>query len=146
MQTPPQSATLPIVPRFALAVLLALAVGCASSTGAGAAGPGSAVPDTGDRSYIGDAQLAASSETAYEIVQRLRPEYLRPDPVVRNAVTTHIDPVLVVNGRQTGSVDDLRRMPASSLTRIRYYGPEEAKRRFGMQFTAAALELTYRQR
>jgi hypothetical protein len=76
----------------------------------------------------------------------LRPEYLRADQVVRTASTTHTEPVLVVNGRQAGSAVDLRRMPASSLTRIRYYNLDDAKRRFGMQFNSPVLELTYRQR
>jgi hypothetical protein len=126
-------------------LLLALAAGCTGGQKAVVGSP-EPVADTGDRSYIGDAQLAASSETAYEIVQRLRPEYLRPDQVVRSAVTTRSEPLLVVDGRQAGPVDELRRMPASSLTRIRYYGADQAKRRFGMQFTSAVLELTYRQR
>jgi glutaredoxin len=145
MHTPLRRASSSSVRRVLFVLLLALAPGCAagSKTVVGSPEP---VADTGDRSFIGDAQLAASSETAYEIVQRLRPEYLRADQVVRNASTTRNAPVLVVNGRQVGSVDDLRRTPASSLTRIRYYGLDEAKRRLGMQFSSPVLELTYRQR
>jgi hypothetical protein len=136
------------VARASFAVLLAasLASACASRSGA----PG-AIPDEGgvtqsDRSYIGDAELAASGETAYDIVQRLRPEYLRADPVVRGMATTRSTPALVEHGRQVGGVEDLRRMPASSLMRITYFSVESAKSHFGMQFTTAVLEIAYRPR
>jgi hypothetical protein len=145
MHTPLRSAPPPAALHVLFAVLLALAAGCARGQTTVASSP-EPVADAGDRSYIGDAQLAASSETAYEIIQRTRPEYLRADQVVRTGLTTRSEPVLVANGRQVGSLDDLRRMPASSLTRIKHYGPDEAKRRFGMQFSSAVLELTYRQR
>lgn len=135
----------PAPSRALLALLVALGAACAGGHKP-SVDPAEPVADTGDRSYIGDAQLAASSENGYEIVQRLRPEYLRPNQVIRNSAPVEADPVLVVDGRLIGPATDLRQMPASSLTRIRYYTVEAAKRRFGMQFTSPVLEATYRQR
>jgi hypothetical protein len=126
-------------------VLLLFAAACASTPRAGGT-----APSGGSRNVITESELADSgTESAYDLVQRLRPEFLRSKPSESSMSTGAIaapPPALVVNGQRTGVLEDLRRIPASSLSRLRYYGIEEAKRTFGMQYMGGAIELTYRTR
>src|SRR4051812_1227186 len=56
--------------------LLLLAAASACASGGGSGGPGGSAPN---RAVITDAEFAgAGSETTYEAIQRLRPEWLRP--------------------------------------------------------------------
>ena len=120
-------------------LLLAAGSACASA--------GTATGASSSRSTITESELAAANgETAFEAVQRLRPDFLRlssrytpPGGGVQAAPT-----VLVVDGQVVGDVSDLRRIAASSLSQIRHYSVEETKRKFGMQYSTESLELTYR--
>ena len=139
---------------FSASALVLLAA-CASA-GANAAGsesvamttPGttSTLGEPNDRSAISEEQLASSGESAYEIIQRLHPEFLRTDRTVRNSGTTQAEPAVVQDGRQVGTASDLRRIPAATLNRIRYFSIDQAKRRFGMQYSTPVIEIGYRQR
>ena len=131
--------------RSMITLVAGMTMACASS---GAKTSGSS--PSANRATITDAELAASgTETAYDVIQRLRPEYLRPKPSQKGnfqGVTTAPPPAVIVNGQNSGELADLRRIPAISLSAIHYYTIEEAKRKFGMQYQGGAIELTYRTR
>jgi hypothetical protein len=130
--------------RRPIALLLVVAASACAST---PRADGDA-PSAGNRTVITDGDLSASgSESAYDIVQRLRPEFLRAKPsqsTLGSGAITAPPLALIANGQRVGALEDLRRIPAQSLSRIRYYSVEEAKRTFGMQYTGGAIELTYR--
>jgi hypothetical protein len=127
--------------RRALALLLVTAA-CATSR------PGSAPSTSSNRALVTEADIPLTgTETAYELIQRIRPEFLRVHPAQGAAGANGNaapEPVVMVNGQRVGALGDLRAIPASSLSTIRYYTIEEAKRRFGMQYGGGAIELTYR--
>lgn len=105
---------------------------------------------TSDRSVITQSDLAtAGSESAYDIIQRLRPEYLRVKPAQQGSFNTGMGdappPAVVSRGQRVGELADLRRIPAVSLAEIRYYNIEQAKIKFGMQYPGGVIELTYKQ-
>jgi hypothetical protein len=125
-------------------LLLVVAAACAASA------PGGAVSTSSNRALVTEAEIPTSgTESAYELVQRIRPEFLRVHPAQGSTGANGNlapAPILVVNGQRVGGLEDLKTIPASSLSTIRYYTIEEAKRRFGMQYGGGALELTYRTR
>jgi hypothetical protein len=84
--------------------------------------------------------------SVYDLIQRIRPEYLRARPAqsARGNGVTAPPPAVVVNGQVAGSVSDLRQVSSGLLILVRHYGIEEAKRVFGMQYDGGVIELTYR--
>jgi hypothetical protein len=123
-------------------VMLALSAACASGGASTSSSSGQ------NRSVITQNDLASSgTETAYDVIQRLRPEYLRVKPSQKGYLQGVGDappPTVIVGGQPSGTLDDLRHIPAIGLSRIRYYNIEEAKRAFGMQYEGGAIELTYK--
>lgn len=131
--------------RFVPIILTVLVVACASG---GASSTSS--PRTSDRSLISQEDLAAAgTESAYDIIQRLRPEYLRVKPSQQGYFNSGVGdappPAVVSRGQRVGELADLRRIPAVSLSEIRYYNIEQAKLKYGMQYTGGVIELTYKQ-
>jgi hypothetical protein len=124
---------------------MAVSAACASS----AAGTSGDISPP-NRSVISEVEIPATgTESAYELIQRLRPEYLRPKPTqtYAGARSAEAPPAaVVVGGQRIGDVSDLRQMPASSLSMIRYYNIEEGKRKYGMQYGGGVIEIIYRTR
>lgn len=127
--------------RLMTATLLLVAVGCAHH----------ASPDNSartNRAVITEAEIPATgSESALDMIQRLRPEYLRPKPsqtYSNGSASTAPPPTVFLNGQRLGELADLRQIAAQSLSGVRYYNIEEAKRKFGMQYGGGVIEITYR--
>jgi hypothetical protein len=127
--------------------LFASATACASG---GATAGGSATASS--RYVITEAELPTSgTETAYDAITRLRPEFLRARPAQSynlqpngGASGPAPAPALIVNGQRAGDVSDLRQIAATALKTVRYYSIEQAKRKFGMQYDGGAIEIEYR--
>jgi hypothetical protein len=127
--------------------LFAGATACASS-GASNAGPST----SSSRAVITEAELPTSgTETAFDAIMRLRPEFLRARPAQKYSLQEGAGvsgpaaaPALVVNGQRAGDLTDLRQIAATSLKSVRYYTIEQAKRKFGMQYDGGAIEIEYR--
>ena len=134
-----------IVRRSLTAAVFVLAGACASS---GAANGGTA----SSRFVITEAELPTTgTESAYDAINRLRPEFLRPKPAQSYQLRDSAGvsgpapaPALIVNGQRAGELSDLRQMAATSLRSVRYYTIEQAKRKFGMQYGGGAIEIAYK--
>ncbi|HEX5970317.1 MAG TPA: hypothetical protein VFY85_00210 [Gemmatimonadaceae bacterium] len=134
--------------RRSLAALLVLAAGACASSGASNAEPST----SSSRYVITEAELPASgTETAYDAIQRLRPEFLRTRPAQSYSLQPNGGasgpapaPALVVNGQRAGDLSDLRQIAATALKTVRYYTIEQAKRKFGMQYDGGAIEIEYK--
>ena len=127
--------------------LLALALlGTTLTACARPARPGGASPL--GRSVITEAELTENAGVPlYDLIQRLRPEYLRQRSAQSSfggGVTTP-PPAVVVAGQRMGTAGDLRQVSSGLLILVRHYGVEEAKRIFGMQYDGGVIELTYRE-
>jgi hypothetical protein len=118
----------------------------------GCAGAVASTPSGHSRSVITAEELsAAGTESVYDMISRARPEFLREKPSQKyseklangDQTVTAERPALIVNGQRAGDFGDLRSIPASALSAVRYYTIEEAKRKFGMQYGGGAIELTY---
>jgi len=127
--------------------LCAGVVACASG---GAANAGSSTSSS--RYVITESELPTSgTETAYDAIMRLRPEFLRTRPAQSYSLQENggasgpaPSPALIVNGQRAGELSDLRQIAATALKTVRYYNIEQAKRKFGMQYAGGAIEIEYK--
>ena len=134
--------------RRSFAALFLLAAGaCASGC---ATASETATPS--NRNVISEAELPTTgTESAYDAITRLRPQFLRAHPAQSYSLETNGGvsgpapaPALIVNGQRIGELSDLRRISATTLKSVRYYTIEQAKRKFGMQYQGGAIEVEYK--
>jgi hypothetical protein len=124
-------------------VMMSLAAACASS--------GSAAPGTKNQNLISSDEITQSSAAnAYDLIQRLRPNYLRTRGAVHgtpNGSTNKIEPVdLVVylNENRLGNSDQLRQISTSEIREIRYFNASEATTKWGTGHSAGAIQVVSR--
>lgn len=75
------------------------------------------------------------SGTAYDVIRRLRPEFLS------RAKARGVDdlPIVFLDGIRVGEIDVLRTIGVTGLREIRWLGPDEATLRFGTGYPAGAI-------
>lgn len=130
--------------RFARRTLAALLLTAACASGASSS---SSSPAPGNRSFITEAEIPATgTETAFDLIQRIRPEYFRqkPSQTYTGGQSVAPPPTVVENGQRFGFPEDLKSISASSLSMVRYYSIEEGKRKYGMQYGGGVIEITLR--
>ena len=121
----------PIV-RSALWALAALVLaGCAAGSG----GSG------GDRNIITEETLAAySGQNAYEVIQRLRPAWLRARGMGMDSSTEGV--MVYVDGAPLSGTDELRTWDVNQVQEIRYLDARDATTRFGTGHSNGAILVT----
>ena len=88
---------------------------------------------------------AAGSATVYDVIVRLRPNFLRsrgPTSVMNASARTVA--VVFVNDAEYGDLESLRRFQAARIEEIRYYSGIEATTKFGSPFGAGVIALKQR--
>lgn len=131
-------------------IVLAVTAACAThappETGGATVTPQAVVSPT--RSLITDAEIPTTgTESAYDMIQRLRPEFLRAKPAQAyfgSASNVAPPPTIFFNGTRIGELMDLKGISAPTLSMVRYYNIEEGKRKFGMQYGGGVIEIKYR--
>ena len=130
---------------FKLLALLALAA-CSSSSGAtkSAESPESPAATRASRDVITRAQIEATpSQDAFELVQRLRPEFLR-ERGVSSITRGRALPVVYMDGVRRGGPEMLRTVRSNEIEEIRFISATDATTRWGSEHTAGAIELKMR--
>ncbi len=108
-----------------------LAAGCSSPLQEVEAAPTGAA-DTISRPEI----EAANVRTAFEVVYKLRPEWLR----TRARSGAGVDPIRVyLDNAHRGSVDELRSMFVDDIGEIRHLSASDATTRYGTGHTSGAI-------
>ena len=128
---------------FTALVSSALLVGCASaSTTSGA---------TRNPNLITAEEIAQnSSSNAYELIQRLRPSFLRTRGAAHGAPmngTNTIEPVEIVvylNETRLGGSEQLRQLPTTDIREIHYYSASDATTKWGTGHSAGAIQIISR--
>jgi hypothetical protein len=108
-----------------------LVLGACGSTG---------VRERGSRDVLTAEEIQqASGATAYDVVQQLRPQFLR----VRSGRTIQgggpTGPIVYVDNIRSGGLDALRMIRAESVSEIRYINAADATTRFGTGHMAGAI-------
>jgi len=95
-------------------------------------------------------EIAGSSgSNAYEIIQRLRPNFLRTRgavhgmPGATNAVEM-VDLVVYLNENRLGGSDQLRQIATTDIREIRYFNSSEATTKWGTGHSAGAIQVVSR--
>jgi hypothetical protein len=127
------------MPHFrAFVVLLALMASACGGASRASSSDGSTV--------ISRAELdAAGSVSAFDAVQRLRPNFLRgrgPTSIVNSSARTR--PAVFVDGSEYGEVESLRTFPASRVDEIRFLSGPEAVTRLGSIYVAGVIQVRMR--
>jgi hypothetical protein len=131
-----------LVMALATSVLLA---GCAS------AGAKQAV--TRDPNVITADEIAQnpSSPNAYDLIQRLRPSFLRTRGAVHGTAAPGgssgfeaVDVVVYLNEARLGGTEQLRQLQTTDIREIRYYNSSDATTKWGTGHTAGAIQVISR--
>lgn len=96
-----------------------------------------------DRNKIVRAEIderASDAKTAYDIVRRLRPQFLRARPSGSIQNRSPVPIKVYVNGAQNhGGVDYLNSIAAESVQEIEYLNGQDATTRFGTDHESGAI-------
>ena len=133
--------------RKGLLVFAAITALAACSSGGGSAGgtAGSTVR-RGGQNLITTEEIAASGagmETAFDIVQRLRPTMLRPraSSFGVNNQPQQVPVVVYSDEVRLGTVENLRTIPATQVHEIRYISATDATQRWGTNHSSGAIQV-----
>ncbi len=117
------------LPALVLALLLAA---CASGSGGSSGGGG------GSNMLNAQDLEQAQNLSAYDAIQRLRPQWLQTRP-------NNPPPQIIMNGSPMGGGPELlRSIPVSDLTSIRFRNGRDATTRYGTGYGGGAIELSGR--
>jgi len=93
--------------------------------------------------------IESSASNAYEVIQRLRPNFLRTrgavhgTPGATNAVEM-VDLVVYLNENRLGGSDQLRQISTTDIKEIRYFNSSEATTKWGTGHSAGAIQIVSR--
>jgi hypothetical protein len=119
----------------AVAMALVLAAACAS--GPRVVG--------GPRDRITQAEIEqVNVSTAMEVVERLRPEFLRGRGRISVSSPESQYPVIYVNGMRAGPLEALRSISAVDVQEIRYISAADATTRWGTGHSGGVIEVRIR--
>ena len=117
-------------------------VGCASSTSGTSNASG--VPRSGSALTVQEiAAFNTEGRTAYDVVSRLRPTWLRArggEPRVMASDSSEYA-LVVVDGHPLGRIGALRDIQAYQLSDMRYYDPSEAGAKFAERGASGVIEV-----
>lgn len=129
--------------RYVVRGLLLVTIACASGGSSGVQQAAKTNPN-----LITTEEVRGSSATnAYELIQRLRPSFLRTRGAMRgasNGTTTTFEPVDVVvylNDSRLGNSEQLRQIPLSDIHEIRYFSASDATTKWGTGHSAGAIQV-----
>lgn len=100
---------------------------------ASCASPGAGSGRLGDQDEILRAEIdSSSSRTAYELVQSLRPQWLRTRGLVNVAQAAGAEGIVVyLDNARLGDVDAMRRVALGPVQYLRFFTAPEATQRWG---------------
>ena len=127
--------------RLYAATAIFLALGCGSA-------PVSVVTGApGHRDVLFDAEIRSgvvSGQSAYDLVEHLRPEYLRSRGTNSFRDTTPLRAIVYIDGLKYGSVEQMKTLSAERVFQVQYLSAADATTRFGMDHGGGAILITTR--
>jgi hypothetical protein len=120
--------------RYLGLITIAAALGCATTSGTTGA--------RGNSNIITEQEIAAAQvSTAYEVIQKLRPNFLHSRGATSIQTTAPSTPNVYVDGQRYGDTNSLRNISAMNVVGIRYYSVSEGAIKFGMDNASGVIEI-----
>ena len=128
--------------RFAAVALIVVASACVSSGGG-------AVPIQNQNVISTEEITQSAAANAYDLIQRLRPNYLRTRGAVHGTPDKAnklepVDVVVYLNDNRLGTSDQLRQISTMDIREIRYFSSSEATTKWGTGHSAGAIQVVTR--
>jgi hypothetical protein len=127
MNTPPSR-------TLAIGLAAFLCAACATA-------PRSDSSETAENRLTTTELLSANARTAYEAVERLRPQWLNSRGPVSVTDPSPTLPNVYMNGSRIGDIDYLRQVDVIDVGELRFWPPAEASARFGMGNPRGVIEI-----
>jgi hypothetical protein len=123
-----------------------LMIWCMVLVAMGCAPPRSSSPGSPDSQIITEEEVdAARAATAYEVIQKLRANFLSyRGETSLNRNNSQPFPTVYVDGMEFGQIASLRTIPASQVSTIRLYRAWEAATKFGTGNMGGVIAVTTR--
>jgi len=120
--------------RYLGLITIAAALGCATTSGT--------IGARGNSNIITEQEIAAAQvSTAYEVIQKLRPNFLHSRGATSLQSTAPATPNVYVDGQRFGDTNALRNISAMNVAGIRYYSVSEGAIKFGMDNASGVIEI-----
>ena len=104
--------------------------------------PLSAVPDS--NVITEDEIRSAQDASIYDVIAKLRPEYLRDRGPIALVGGARDVPTVFLNQQEYGPIAILRQVPASDIAEVRYYSGIDAVAKFGRAYGTGVIQLVSR--
>ena len=100
-------------------------------------------PTGGDRDVITEEEIAATSAiNAYEVVQKLRGNFLSNRGKTTILGKSSSTPIVFVDGVRYGEIPSLRNISSTTVQSIRLYRAWEAQQKYGNDVMGGVIEVT----
>ena len=128
--------------RMATLLIVAASIGCAPASSTKPSG----APANSRIITQKEIEAAGLGETAYDLISRLRPNFLtsRGQTSVNNGQSAAAYPNVYLDGVAYGDINTLRNINTSQIGEIRLYQGYEAQTKFGMGNQAGVIAITSR--
>lgn len=87
---------------------------------------------------------ATPAVNVYQLLERTRPQYLRPVPGTSSRAAQRYLPYVFVNGSRWGPLESLRTMQPEHVVSIRRLSASSAQVRYGSDYVGGVLEIVTR--
>lgn len=88
--------------------------------------------------------VASNAATAYDVIARLRADFLRDRGPTSLLLPNQRQPVVFLRDQLYGEIDQLREFRSSDLAEIRFYPGPDAVTKFGTQYGGGVIQLLLR--
>ena len=91
-----------------------------------------------------DEIVAANASNVYDLIVRIRPEYLRDRGAVSILTKKRARATVFLNDQEYGELETMRNFPADRIGEIHYFNGSDAVARFGSQYGGGVIQLISR--
>jgi len=104
-------------------------------------------PAYSDHRVITEDEIDASNATtAYDVIARLRADFLRTRGPTSLLLPSRGEAVVFLNDQEYGAIDALRSVRAADVAEIRFFPGQEAVTKFGSRYVGGVIQLVQRSR
>lgn len=126
-----------------LVPVLFLTLACAGGS-SGSSGTTAPRPQRGAANFISNAEIEAAgvdANSAYDLVERLRPTMLRARNLTAGSGVQNFAPVVYVEDVRLGDIDQLRTVMRATVYEIRFINATDATTRWGTGHSAGVIQV-----